>query len=237
MTELERMDQAQTFINRYFEFEDAVNVSLENKEYLKTYIKDVNKVEADFDMKQHTKRSIILCIVGAIAAFLIFLIPFHKYILVPIVAAVFVLAPGFWFVFSVNRYRLSAAREHQKEVNEGIKEQIEILDLRITQLEKQRDDYFTALQKKIDFMELEIDYMKNIDKIKAKLEDGSAQTCEEAVEVFEQSMLMAQMTSIMSKSEFKPEMDMEKNKERFGDPLKVIEENKKKRKREKRKKK
>ena len=32
MTELEKMEQAEGYINRYFEFEDGVTVSQENKE-------------------------------------------------------------------------------------------------------------------------------------------------------------------------------------------------------------
>ncbi len=237
MTELERMDQAETFINRYFEFEDAVNVSYENKEYLKTYIKDVSKVEADFDVKQRAKRDIMICVAAAVLVFIILFIPLHKSaVLVPIVVSLFILIPGIIFVVSLNRYKLSALKQHQAEVNDGIKEQIEILDLRIKQVEKQRDDYFAALQKKIDFMELDVDYMKNIGRIKEKLLDGTAETCEEAVDAFEQTLLMEQMTSIIKKSETKPEMDMEKNLERFGDPLKVIEENKKKKKKEKKKK-
>ena len=37
-TELEKIDRAAEYFERYFEFEDAVTVSKENKEYLKTYI-------------------------------------------------------------------------------------------------------------------------------------------------------------------------------------------------------
>lgn len=34
-TELEKIDRAAEYFERYFEFEDAVTVSKENKEYLK----------------------------------------------------------------------------------------------------------------------------------------------------------------------------------------------------------
>lgn len=36
-TELEKIDRAAEYFERYFEFEDAVTVSKENKEYLQTY--------------------------------------------------------------------------------------------------------------------------------------------------------------------------------------------------------
>ncbi|MBR1739869.1 MAG: hypothetical protein IJ737_06215 [Ruminococcus sp.] len=238
MTELERAEQAENYVNRYFEFDDAVSINLENKEYLKTYIKDVNKIEEEFDIKKKTTRSIIILVIVAVVLFLLFLLALGiKMILVPIVVALFVLIPGIIFFRSLHKYRLDAARKHQAEVNDGIKEQIEILDLRTQQLEKQRDDYLTALRKKIDFIELDDDNIHDFGKIKGFIESGEAETCEDAVALYEQSQLMAQMTSIMSKSERKVEMDMEKNKERFGDPLELIKENKKKKKLEKKKKK
>lgn len=75
---------------------------------------------------------------------------------------------------------------------------------------------------------MSLDYMKNVQQIKQFLVDGKADTCEEAVDMFEESMLLQQMTDIMTKSEtIEPVKD---DKERFGDPLKIIKENKKKRK-------
>ncbi|MDO4944952.1 MAG: hypothetical protein Q4E74_07105 [Ruminococcus sp.] len=233
MNELDRISQAETYINRYFEFEDAVTINEDNKEYLKTYIKDVSKVVTDFDVKKKITMSIGLCALIGIVVFVLFLLILGSdLMIVSIIAGAAVFVLGTAFVIALNRYRLTAAKEHQIEVNEGIKEQIDILDSRKSQLERQRDDYFKALGKKIDFMELDIDYMKNIGKIKEYIVNGSAETCEDAVDMFEQSLLMEQMTSIISKSEVKP-LTHEENLERFGDPLKVIKENKKKRRKEK----
>ena len=176
---------------------------------------------------------IVAVVVGAL-----FAIPFHSGALwlVPLVVCAAIFIGGAVFFTSLHKYKLDSAKQHQKEVNEGIQEQIEILDTRIAQIEKQRDDYLAALKKRIDFMELDIDYMRNIGAIKQKLIDGEAETCEDAVYAYEQGMLLSQMNNIMSKSERKPEMDMEKNRERFGDPLQAIEEKKKKKKKEKKKK-
>lgn len=236
MSELERIEQAEAYINRYFEFEDAVKVSYENKDYLKTYIKDISQLTAEFNVKSKTLKSIGICALIAAAVFIVFFVLFSKIILVPIVAGAAVFVLGTAFVIALNKYKLTAAEEHQKEVNEGIKEQIEILDGRISQLERQRDDYLKALEKKIDFMTLDADYMKNIGKIKGYIENGMADTCEAAVEFFEQDLLMQQMTNIISSSEH-PIFTEEENKERFGDPLKIIKENKKKKKKEKKEKK
>ncbi|MBO5447695.1 MAG: hypothetical protein J5994_00065 [Ruminococcus sp.] len=235
MTELERITQAETYINRYFEFEDAVKVSYENKDYLKTYIKDISQVVKDFDVRSKSLKYMGLCVLAAVVVFVLFLIILGvKLIVVPIIAAAAVLVLGIAFVIALNRYRLTAAQEHQKEVNEGIKEQLDILDTRIQQIERQRDDYLKALDSKIDFMQADVDYMKNIGKIKEYVQNGSAETCEDAVEMFEQSMLMAQMTNIIHDSE-KKSFTQEENMERFGDPLKIIKENKRNRKKGKKK--
>ena len=48
---LKKIDRAAEYFERYFEFEDAVTVSKENKEYLKTYIHDNDYVVKNFNIK------------------------------------------------------------------------------------------------------------------------------------------------------------------------------------------
>ncbi len=193
-TELEKIDRAAEYFERYFEFEDAVTVSKENKEYLKTYIHDNDYVVKNFNIKNKIIKAVGISAAIGVAAFLLL-----------------------WLLLGTKR----------------INEQIIMLDDRIKQVERQRDDYYKALEKRVPFMSL--DYMKNVQQIKQFLVDGKADTCEEAVDMFEESMLLQQMTDIMTKSEtIEPVKD---DKERFGDPLKIIKENKKKRKKEKKAKK
>ena len=224
MTELEKMDLAESYINRYFEFADGVEVSKENKEYLKIYIRDVSEAEREFDFKGKRNKSMLYVLGGALVFGLLLLLAFHSGLLfiVPALGFLLIAVSGYMIINKYYTQKLNETKEHQKEVNEGITEQIEILGGRIKQLEKQRDDYLTALRKKIDFMELDMDYMTNIKQIKEFLVNGEAETCEEAVEIFEQSLLMQQMTGIMTASVHDGTMDIEKNKERFGDPTKSI---------------
>lgn len=227
MTELERMDLAESYINRYFEFADGVEISKENKEYLKIYIRDVSEAEREFDFKGKRKKTMKYVAIGAlIFAVVLLLVPLalQNWILLVVPAIGFggIMFAGHSMANKYYNEKLNETKEHQKEVNAGISEQIELLGGRIQQLEKQRDDYLKALRKKIDFMELDMDYMNNIGKIKEFLVNGEAETCEEAVEIFEQSLLMQQMTGIMTASVHTPKMDMEKNKERFGDPTEQI---------------
>ncbi len=224
MTELEKMDLAECYINRYFEFADGVEVSKENKEYLKIYIRDVSEAEKEFDFKGKRNKTMLYVLAGALIFGLLLLAACHSGLLfiVPIVGFVIVMFSGYMMANKYYTQKLIEVKDHQKEVNEGITEQIELLDGRIKQLEKQRDDYLQALRKKIDFMELDMDYMTNIGKIKEFLVNGEAESCEEAVQIFEQSLLMQQMTGIMTASVHDTTMDIEKNKERFGDPTKDI---------------
>ena len=57
-TELEKIDRAAEYFERYFEFEDAVTVSKENKEYLKTYIHDNDYVVKNFNIKNKIVKSV-----------------------------------------------------------------------------------------------------------------------------------------------------------------------------------
>ncbi len=57
-TELEKIDRAAEYFERYFEFEDAVTVSKENKEYLKTYIHDNDYVVKNFNIKNKIIKSL-----------------------------------------------------------------------------------------------------------------------------------------------------------------------------------
>ena len=233
-TELEKIDRAAEYFERYFEFEDAVTVSKENKEYLKTYIHDNDYVVKNFNIKNEIVKAVgISAAIGVAAFLLLWLLLGTKLIIVGIIAGALIFIGVGVFGIALNKYRLTAAEQKQVEVNEGINEQIIMLDDRIKQVERQRDDYYKALEKRVPFMSL--DYMKNVQQIKQFLVDGKADTCEEAVDMFEESMLLQQMTDIMTKSEtIEPVKD---DKERFGDPLKIIKENKKKRKKEKKAKK
>ena len=74
-TELEKIDRAAEYFERYFEFEDAVTVSKENKEYLKTYIHDNDYVVKNFNIKNKIVKAVGISAAIGVAAFLL---PWHK---------------------------------------------------------------------------------------------------------------------------------------------------------------
>ena len=96
-TELEKIDRAAEYFERYFEFEDAVTVSKENKEYLKTYIHDNDYVVKNFNIKNKIIKSLGISIGIGLAAFLLlWLLLGTKLIIVGIIAgALIFIGAGF----------------------------------------------------------------------------------------------------------------------------------------------
>ena len=229
MTELERIRQAQDYIQRYYQFEEAVTVNQQNKDYLQGYIRNQYDVEKEFDFN---KKVTYAGAAGGAAGLVIGLIVWAasgSWIAALITLVVLATAGATIGIF-MQRYRLSEAIETQRDINNGIKEQIEGLELRDKQLIRQRDDYYRGLEKRIDFMSL--DYMDSIDKIAEIMRNGEAETCEDAVAVYEQKALLQEMTSLISAPAEEPKpLDPEKAKEMFGDPVAQIKENRRKRRR------
>ena len=225
--ELDRVNRVAEYINRYYEFEDAVEINKQNKDYLKTYIHDGLYVERNFDKKSILMRGFIIAAGAAVAAFIIMLI-FSKVVVAAAVAGA-VLVIGIVAAVIMANSKLKAAQEEQVEINKGIEEQIDLLNERTKQIEKQRADYKKGLEKSLDF--ISPDYIGSIGKIKEYLENGEAETCEDAVALLEQNMMMEKLSDAMTKSSRKPlDMDYNQQKEKFGDPLVAIREKRRKKK-------
>ena len=223
--ELDRVNHVADLINRYYQFEDAVDVNKQNIEYLKTYIHDGDYVEQNFDMKSKFLRDIAISAGVAVVAFAVGLI-FTNLIISGIIGVVALIVCIIVFK-AIATARLNAKKQEQVEVNTGITEQIQALEKRTKQMEKQRDDYKKGLESRLDF--LSVDYIGNIGTVKEYLEKGEADTCEDAVALLEQNMMMAKLSDAMNKSSRKPlDMDYNQQKEKFGDPLAAIKERRKK---------
>ena len=226
-TELERLSQAQEFFQRYYKIEDSVKISNENKDYLKTYIHDSDYVTKNFNFKSKIMKQMIGCLALGLVVFLILFVILGKSLLwIAAAAGGLVFIVGLILDVTVNKYRLTNAINEQLDINRGINEQIDLLDKQIKDREKLRDNYLKELRNRVDFISL--DYMKYFDRVREFIENDEAETCEDAVQLLDQQLLMKKMTSIMEKSEkIEPKLS---DKERFGDPLELIKKNKKKRK-------
>ena len=152
--ELDRVNHVADLINRYYQFEDAVDVNKQNIEYLKTYIHDGDYVEQNFDMKSKFLRDIAISAGVAVVAFAVGLI-FTNLIISGIIGVVALIVCIIVFK-AIATARLNAKKQEQVEVNTGITEQIQALEKRTKQMEKQRDDYKKGLESRLDFLSVQI---------------------------------------------------------------------------------
>ena len=142
---------------------------------------------------------------------------------IPLIVFIIVAAAAAMFMISLQKFKLTEAEKNQVEVNEGIKEQIEVLTSREGQLIRQKEDYYKGLQEK-GLCAIPLEYMANAEQIRDYIKNGEADNIEDAVGIFEQQLLMQEMSSLMTEKAPEPVVD---NKERFGDPLEIIKKNKK----------
>ncbi len=227
LTELEKIEQAQEYFVRFYEFEEAIKVNKENRIYLKKYIHDEEYVDEEFDLKSKATRLIVTSVVvGVVVFLLLWLMVGSSFILPAIISGVVIAVALSVASVSVQSFRLTQAKENQLEVNKGINEQIVILTAKDEQLIKQKDDYYKALQNRIPYFNLE--YMNYIDQIKCYIENGDAKTCQQATEILEQSLLMEQMSSLMQNNDVIAENTEQEDKERFCDPVKMFGKKKRK---------
>ena len=218
------MQQTVGYCERYFEFDDAVTVNKENIEYLKTYIHDNSYVVDNFNMGYKVRRSLLIAFgAGLIMGLLLLGLCGLSLWYVPAIAFVVITGAVAAFLISLNKFKLTEAEKNQVEVNEGIKEQIDALKSRETLLIKQKDEYYKGLQEK-QLCAIPLEYMANAAQIKGYLENGEAETIEDAVAIYEQQLLMKEMSNLMTQKA--PATEAE-NKARFGDPLEIIKQNKK----------
>ena len=225
MTELERMQQTVTYCERYFQFEDAVKVNQENIEYLKTYLHDNDYVVSNFNMGHRMRRSLMIAGgAGLIMGLLLLALCGLDLWYIPAIAFIVIAGAFAAFLISLQQFKLTEAEKNQVEVNEGINEQIDALKSREDMLVKQKDEYYKGLQEK-GLCAIPLEYMANADQIKKYIEDGEAETIEDAVAIFEQQLLMQEMSSLMTQKA--PAPTAADNKQRFGDPLEIIKQNKK----------
>lgn len=223
MTELERIDQAEEFFRRYLQKDAAITQNRENQEYLKTYIHDENYVIENFHFKDHFIKGIAMS-VGA--GLLVFLILVFISLLPAIILGLFVMIGGTIFFYAVNKYRLDASKQNQVEVNQGITEMIETLKNREPEIIQEKENFAKGLEERVTF--ISIADMKMLPELRKIIENGEAETCEDAAGVLEQKMLYEQFSQIMDNRDIEKTYTEAENKARFGDPLEEIKKKKKK---------
>lgn len=222
MTELERIEQAEIFFQRYKKKEEAMRQNRENQEYLKTMIHDENYVRDNFDMKARVSKGFSIV---AGASMVLFLLVWAIAMFIPgLAVGVFVLIGGSIFLVSFNQYKLDRQLEHQSVVNEGIIWEIERLKALDPVIEKQKSDFIKGMETHVPF--LAFSDMKYLNDLREFIMSGEADTCEDASAMLEQKLLLQQFTTIMENKEIENTYTRIKKElgepETFSNPLESI---------------
>lgn len=224
MTELERIEQADEYFRRYLQKKEAITLNRENQEYLKTYIHEEAYVVGKFDMREKLTKSIGIAVgVGLVLFILLWLL---ANLIVGLIVGLIVIVGGSLFFTTALKMQLESAKKEQVEVNEGIKEQIETLEAREPQIIAEKENFAKGLAERVTF--ISINEMKYLPELKRMIENGEAETCEDAVIALEQKLLFEQFNMIMENKELEKTYTDAENKARFGDPLELIKKKKKK---------
>lgn len=228
MTELERINQADEFYARYLQKKSAITQNRENQEYLKTYIHDDAYVIENFHMKDKLNKSIKQNVIIGLVVFLVFV---FVNLIAAIVLAVVVMVGTTVFSSSYHKKKLEEAKQEQVEINQGIKEQIELLQQREPQIIEEKENFAKGMEERVTFISR--NEMKYLPELRKMIENGEAETCEDAVGALEQKLLFEQFNHIMENTEIEKTYTAAENKERFGDPLELIKKKKEKEKEKK----
>ncbi len=219
--EMEKLQKTQDYFRRYFEYEDAVAVNHENRDYLKTYIHTNTKVELDFGLK---KKNLIALGIAAGAGLLCGLIAMLiagtsdfgvKNFIALGVTFVVVLVAVLVVLRNLIRKKFEQVWDSQKEINEGIREQIDELTRRCDTLEKQKVEYLKALEEK-QLVCIPTKHIKYADEIASYVKEDKVETVEEAVAMFEENV---KLKRISKEKERKRKQSTASPAERFGNPL------------------
>lgn len=224
-SELEKMQRSVDYCHRYFEFDEAIEINKQNREYLKKYIHDDAWVEQEFNLRSkimaHKKNMIIVMVVAFLLFTMIVFAVFSSVaagLIVGAVTGLISFAAAYFLVSNAEKNNLNNAKQHQREVNDGIKEQIEALNERERLLISQKNNYYKALQERRDFY-IPIEYIERADDILEFMTKGEAETCDDAVGILEQKLLMRELNSITGAKITKKPIN---EREMFGDPLEKI---------------
>ena len=225
--EMEKLQKTLDYFKRYFEFEDAVAVNHENREYLKTYIHNLSHTEEEFGLKRKNKIALGIAagaglVCGLIAMLIAGMDSFGAKNLIALGVTFVVVCIGVNFLLKTQiRKKFEQKWDAQKEINEGIGEQIDDLSRRCDTLEKQKRDYLKALEEK-ELACIPVKHIKYAEEIASYVKDGKAETVEDAVKMFEENVALKKITK---EKERKRKQPTDSPAQRFGNPLQGLSMN------------
>ncbi len=204
--ELEKLQSTLDYFRRYHEFEEAIAVNQENRQYLNTYIHNKGHVEEEFGLSTKNKQATLIGLgagaaVGLIAMLIAGLSDFGvKNIIALAVAFAVVFIPVMMILKQRYFKQFQSKWEEQKDINIGLGNQIDDLSRRCDALEKQKGDYLKALEEK-GLVCIPVNHINCSDEIAEYVKSGKVETVEEAVKLFEENITLKKMAEEKKKNE------------------------------------
>lgn len=182
------MDETLEYFKKCEEFDNAIRVNKENKEYLKKYIITAEKVEEDFKYKTKKKIALGLSVGAGVVIFAICLLIMGLDGIIPsAIAAVVAAVACTVFMFVLLSKKLRELVDEQDKVNAGITEQMVACERRVLDLKTKKDEYLAALEDR-NLVIIPTKYVQVAEKIVDYVKEGNAQSVQEAIDQLEQQV-------------------------------------------------
>ncbi len=204
--EMEKLQSTLDYFRRYHEFEEAIAVNQENRQYLNTYIHNKGHVEEEFGLDKKNKLATLIglgagAVVGLIAMLIAGLSDFGVKNIIAFVVAFVIVFIAVMMVIKQRFFKQFQAKwEEQKDVNIGLGNQMDDLARRCDALEKQKGDYLKALEEK-GLVCIPVNHINCSDEIAEYVKSGKVETVEEAVKLFEENITLKKMAEEKKKKE------------------------------------
>lgn len=194
------IEETLTYFKKCEEFDDAIRITKENKEYLKKYVISADKVAVNFEYDKKKKIAlggsggIALAVMGICLLAMGFSV--GHLIASVIVGAVFGGAGAVASNVLLSK-KLDDLVSEQDKINAGITEQIMACDKRVESIKERKKKYLEALEDR-NLVVIPVKYMEIADQIIDYVNSGNAESVQDAIEQLEE-----QVKLIRSKQESK----------------------------------
>lgn len=190
MSEVESrmMDETLEYFKKCGEFDNAIRVNKENKEYLKRYIVPAERVSEDFKYTTKKKAAAGVSVVAGLAIFgICMLIMGTSGVVASAIAGAVTIGAVMTFFFVMLSKKLTELVKKQDEVNAGINEQMIACDRRVLDLKAQKEQYLIALEDR-NLVIIPTKYVQVAEKIVEYVKDGNAESVQDAIDQLEQQV-------------------------------------------------
>lgn len=187
MTEKENMMLEETleYFKRCEEFDDAIRITRENREYLKKYIKTPERVKTDFNLNLKRKAAVGIAFATGLVVFLLTLINVgvDGIVAAGIAGAVVVAVTITVFLVALSK-KFKECLEQQADINRGLNEVMLAYDRNVNSLRERKQKYLAALEDR-KLVIIPVKYISVAKQIADYVREGNADSVQEAVNQLE----------------------------------------------------